>query len=180
MALMYDELRGEENPGEKGLYHKLKNNLSDEFLIWHNKKLHSQTKEIDFIIFHPTHGIWFLEVKDWNISQIKSIDSDRCIIKRGLRSESKPNPLEQARKAAIATKEAFRQYAPNLFHKDGKHKGNLKFPYYYGAALYNITASEIENSPFKTHLPLKKILTKDFIQEETMSPEDWEKNLFVI
>ena len=70
MALMFTELTGDETEGEKALYYRFRDKLSDEFCLWHNLVIHSKSQEVDFVLFHPSYGIWAIEVKDWAISQI--------------------------------------------------------------------------------------------------------------
>jgi hypothetical protein len=102
MAIMRTDLTGNETKGEKDLYFRLRDKLSDDYHIWHNRYIASLDTEIDFIILHPKEGIYVLEVKDWEIDQIKEIRSDRIILQKGERTESVQNPLEQARNNSYA------------------------------------------------------------------------------
>ena len=77
MAKMYTQLNGSETDGEKLLYNKFKNSLEDSFLVWHNIVLPGKGRELDFIILHPTYGLWVVEVKDWVLSQITDVEQKK-------------------------------------------------------------------------------------------------------
>ena len=55
----------------------------------------------DFVVLHPRRGVLILEVKDWKIDTIKSMDRASCTLltNRGLTTVA--NPLSQARVYAL-------------------------------------------------------------------------------
>jgi len=179
MAIMYTELTGDETPGERALYNRFKNKLSDEFCIWHNLVIHSKSQEIDFILFHPSYGIWSIEIKDWAISQIQQASSTNCAISKDGKITNYPHPLVQARKSWIALKELFESKS-DLIHPDGIHKGKVLFPLNYTAAFYNISDSDIQSSQHSGILPLEKVITSDFIRGDAVSETQWERKLLYL
>src|SRR5512144_3183248 len=74
----------------------------DDYLCWFNVPIGPVRLHPDFIILHPQRGILILEVKDWRLSTIQSINShDATIIVNGNPMKVK-NPMEQARIYAMA------------------------------------------------------------------------------
>ena len=63
-------------PGEKRVYHLLRQQLPPGYIAWYELTLsfRRESRYPDFIIMGPEQGIIVLEVKDWvldNISQVK-------------------------------------------------------------------------------------------------------------
>jgi len=83
--------------GEKRFAQRLKALLDDDYLVWYDISVSKNRRYPDFIILHPSHGLLFLEVKDWKLSTLREINkSDVSLLtKDGL--VTKPHPLEQAR-----------------------------------------------------------------------------------
>jgi hypothetical protein len=176
MAIMYSELTGSETQGEKALYNRFKNKLSDEFLIWHNYVFHSKSVETDFIIFHPSYGIWTIEVKDWLISQIEEINSNDCKINKDGKIVNLGNPFHQSRNCWKVLKELL-ENKTELLHKNGIHMGKLIIPINYAVAFYNITEKDIRDRNYENILPLNKLITADMIKGEGISEKEWEKKI---
>ncbi|GJQ22118.1 MAG: hypothetical protein HBSIN02_24730 [Bacteroidia bacterium] len=179
MAIMYTELTGNETSGEKALYTRLKNKLSDEYSVWHNLVLHSKSIEVDFVIFHPSHGIWCIEIKDWVISQIRQASSADCLIDKEGKLTNYPHPLIQARKSWIALKQLFESNG-ELLHSDGIHKGKMVFPLNYGGAFFNIYESDITSSPHASFFPTRKFITADLLKGEAISETQWERKFLLL
>jgi hypothetical protein len=177
MANMYTQLAGNETPGEKALYYRFNNKLSEQFSVWHNFVFHSTSQEVDFIVLHPSYGMWLIEVKDWLLPQLEAVDSSTCRINKDGRSVNYPNPLLQARRGWIALKETLEKKS-ELLNNDGSiHQGKLMFPLNYAAAFYNISQSQIREHNLEPFLPTQRLITSEFIQGEGISDEEWEKKL---
>ena len=56
-----------------------------------------QGREPDFLIYSGQNGLVVLEVKDWNLEQIREATPHRFLIDIGGKAESRQNPLKQAR-----------------------------------------------------------------------------------
>ena len=174
MATMRTDLDGNETLGEKNLYYRFKNKLSDDYHVWHNLVLPNTGKEADFIIFHPHDGIWVIEVKDWSIEHIINADNRRVLLKN---NKSKENPFYQAWRLWVGVKSGL-ELKDELKHTDGPHQGNLVMPINYGVAFSNIFSSEIEERDgYEDIFPLKRILAEEFIQGIGYSDKDWENKL---
>ncbi len=87
-------------PGERRFGQRLKDLLEDDYLCWHDVPIGPLRQYPDFIVLHPSRGFLVLEVKDWKIETIKSLDkhSAEIITDSGLKTVA--NPLEQARSYA--------------------------------------------------------------------------------
>lgn len=147
--------------GEKKLAHIFNQLLEDDYLCWYDVPLGPKYHHPDFVILNPRRGLLLLEVKDWKLSTLESIDrsSARLITHSGLKTVA--NPLEQARQ--------YIQSVVNLLEKDailvnqkGFYQGKLCFPWGYGAVLSNITRAELEEQS-NLHLAIdpNKVICKD-------------------
>jgi hypothetical protein len=60
--------------GERRLASRLEDKLEDDYLCWYDVSIGERTQHPDFVVFHPSRGLLVLEVKDWRIDTIESID----------------------------------------------------------------------------------------------------------
>jgi len=174
MALFFPELsvcNGRMTRGEKKLAQLLRDNLGDDCLVWYEVVQGKQYKKRypDFIILQPEQGLLFLEVKDWKLETIKSLDMVSCEIltKSGVKRDL--HPLEQARQVAYRSVQ-WLQENPKLLQTEGAWKGRLVFPYSWGVYFSNITraqmASIIPQEVFEQLLPQHQIIYKDELPTE--------------
>jgi hypothetical protein len=61
--------------GEKRLARRLEDKLEDDYLLWYDVPVGRSNLHPDFIVFNPRRGLLVLEVKDWRLDSIQSIDS---------------------------------------------------------------------------------------------------------
>lgn len=177
MATMLTELTGRETHGEKLVYNLLRNRISDDYFVVHNYLLHQSGKEIDFVVLHPSEGVYVIEVKDWVIEQIKGFDNKRVTIEKNGITENAANPLDQAWKAQIAVRKALENIS-DYRHQSGKFEGKLKFPVNYMAAMPNISAQQIIQAGFDIFLPPRKILDSILINGKGFTDRDIEKAIY--
>lgn len=132
--------------GERRLTERLQEKLEDDYLIWFDAPIGRKRLHPDFIILHPSRGLFVLEVKDWKLSTIQEINPSTVtlITDDGVKEEK--NPLEQARDYAIAIKELLER-DKFLVQPEGRYQGKLAFPYSYGVVLTNITRRMFESQP---------------------------------
>ena len=128
--------------GEKRLARRLEALLEDDYICWFDIPLGRKRRFPDFIILHPSRGLLFLEVKDWKLQNVKKMSHQNVelLTTNGLVRDA--NPLEQARHMSYTVVNLL-QKDTALSSNDEKHKGNLIFPYGYGAVLTNITRNQI-------------------------------------
>lgn len=134
--------------GERRLAQRLEAKLDDDYLLWYDVPVGPKHLHPDFILLHPSRGLFVLEVKDWKLETIGSVNPETFEIvtpPQGALKQVK-NPLCQARDYAIAM--------CSLLEKDqalvqtiGRYQGKLSCPYAYGVVLPNITRGQFDSQP---------------------------------
>jgi hypothetical protein len=132
--------------GERRLIERLQEKLEDDYLIWHDAPIGRKRLHPDFIILHPSRGLFVLEVKDWKLGTIQEINPFTVTLLTNEGEKEEKNPLEQARNYAIAIKELLER-DQFLVQPEGRYQGKLAFPYSYGVVLTNITRRIFESQP---------------------------------
>ena len=66
--------------GERRFADRLEKLLEDDYLCWFDIPLGEKRRYTDFIILNPARGILFLEVKDWSLDKIRSMNVDYYIL----------------------------------------------------------------------------------------------------
>src|SRR5512133_2073705 len=89
-------------PGERRFARLLEAKLEDDYLFWYIVPIAPARLLPDFIILHPQRGVLILEVKDWRLSTIDTINSHEATIFVNNSPITVKNPLEQARGYAMA------------------------------------------------------------------------------
>ena len=146
MAIIVPDLRlghAKVTSGERRFAHRLEHLLEDDYWCFYDVPVGKRRRYPDFIILHPRRGLLFLEVKDWRLRSIKSIDHQKVELLTASGLQTKVNPIEQARQGAYQTVDMLR-CDPDLREKQGKFKGNLICPYGYGVVLTNISRKQIQ------------------------------------
>ncbi len=67
----------------------------NQFICWYLPDI--QGREPDFLLFSGRAGLVVLEVKDWNLEQIREAAPHRFLIDIGGKTEPRSNPLKQGR-----------------------------------------------------------------------------------
>ncbi len=167
---------GRMQSGEKRFAWRLASHLEDDYLCWYEMPVGKRQRYSDFIILHPARGLLLLEVKDWKIDTIQSIDrvSATILTANGLKSVG--NPLEQVRQCTYQLVNRL-QADPQLAHAAGRYKGNLILPYGYGVVLSNITRKQFESMDLGALLPEHQTICKDEMVE-SVDPEAFQERLW--
>ncbi|EIJ35631.1 3'-5' exonuclease [Thiothrix nivea] len=164
--------------GEKRFARRLEQLLEDDYLCWYEPRVGEGFRQryADFVIVHPWRGLLLLEVKDWKLDHIHTIDkvSATLLTNTGLKTVS--NPLEQARQCAYKLINQLEK-DPQLIKHGGKHQGKLVFPYGYGVVLTNINRQQFSDTDLPEVLPWNRVLCKDEMLENT-DPEDFQQCLW--
>ncbi|MCX7069560.1 MAG: NERD domain-containing protein [Gammaproteobacteria bacterium] len=131
--------------GERRLADRLAAKLEDDYLCWCNVPVGPKALQPDFVILHPQRGFLVLEVKDWKLDTIHSMDRGIAQIFDGGVLKSVKNPMTQARAYAMEVSIAL-QRDPALKHPPGSpHAGNLLMPYGWGVVLTRITRKQFRD-----------------------------------
>ncbi|HHH38375.1 MAG TPA: DNA helicase II, partial [Sedimenticola sp.] len=162
--------------GEKRFARRLESHLEDDYLCWYELPVGKRQRYSDFIILHPLRGLLLLEVKDWRLDTIRTMDkvTTTIITPHGLKTVS--NPLEQVRQCTYQLINRL-QKDPQLTVPTGRYQGNLVFPYGYGVVLSNITRRQFEATDLDEVLPAHQVICKDEMVE-AMDPEAFQERLW--
>jgi rhodanese-related sulfurtransferase len=182
MAIFLTSLSDDDTtPGERRFAKALKRCLSDEYLVWHDVPVGSNRcgdshRQPDFIVMHPQQGITVIEVKDWHIGTIQSLDPQSATLLVDGQVKGAKSPLAQARNYSLKVKNLLER-DPALIHGNGIHHGKLVIPCNYGVVFANIKRETFEKNIFSSVIPSHWVICKDEMTEAVM-PEDF-KNRFL-
>ena len=183
MAIIVPNLRlghAKVTSGERRFALRLEHLLEDDYWCFYDIPVGKRRRYPDFIILHPRRGLLFLEVKDWRLRSIKSIDHQKVELLTASGLQAKVNPIEQARQGAYQTVDMLR-CDPELRQKQGRFKGNLICPYGYGVVLTNISRKQIQaavpDDVADRVLPGHLLICQDEMLEDT-DPEAFQERLW--
>ncbi len=146
MARFFPPLNGSKarmTPGEARFAARLHTNLDDDFYCWHDVAigLH-RSRYPDFIILNADLGLLSIEVKDWKLDAIRTIDKHSVTLLVGGAAKRVANPMEQSRQATYAVVQRLERDEALLRHS-GQYEGRLRFPYGFGVAFPNIGSEQV-------------------------------------
>jgi hypothetical protein len=145
--------------GEKRLAQRMEEKLEDDYLLWYDVPVGKKQLHPDFIVLHPSRGLFILEVKDWKLDTIQSINPSTVTIITENGIKEVKHPLQQARDYALAINKVLEK-DPALVQQAGNYQGKLVIPYGYGVVLTNITRKAFNESElsavFESHLVICK------------------------
>lgn len=150
--------------GEKRLARRLEEKLEDDYLLWYDVPIGPRNAHPDFIVFNPRRGLLILEVKDWRLDTIQSIDRQSADLLTGDGLKRTINPLEQARQYAHQVVDILKA-DPQLTFSSGREQGRLFFPWGYGVALTNITRSQFNSTNLGDVLAEHLVMCSDEMTE---------------
>ncbi|YAF99226.1 MAG: 3'-5' exonuclease (plasmid) [Nodularia sp. CChRGM 3473] len=133
--------------------------LEDDYLLWYDVPIGKKQLHPDFIVLHPSRGLFILEVKDWKLDTIQSINPSTITIITENGVKEVKHPLQQARDYALAVNKMLEK-DPALVQQEGNYQGKLVIPYGYGVVFTNITRKAFNESElpaaFEEHLVICK------------------------
>lgn len=115
------------------------------FICWYLPDI--EGREPDFLLLYWQGGLVFLEVKDWNLEQIREANPHSFILGNGKKSEHRQNPLRQARDYVAVMLDRIKADG-KLISKDPRYNGKPKIPMNYGVVFPNINKYEYEQKGF--------------------------------
>ncbi|MBD2302986.1 NERD domain-containing protein [Nostoc sp. FACHB-190] len=146
-------------PGERRLAERLEEKLENDYLLWYDVPVGKKQLHPDFIVLHPSRGLFILEVKDWKLDTIQTINPSTATIITEDGIKEVKHPLQQARDYALAVNKMLEK-DPALVQQEGKYQGKLVIPYGYGVVFTNITRKAFNESElpavFEEHLVICK------------------------
>ncbi|RJG16114.1 DNA helicase II [Massilia cavernae] len=150
--------------GEKRLAHRLEEKLEDDYLCWYDVSIGDRNQHPDFIVFHPSRGLLVLEVKDWKLDTIQSMDKQQAVILTDRGAANVLNPLEQARQYMFAATNKLER-DPQLIWPSGSLKGKPRFPYGHGVVFANISRKQFDAAELENVLPAHLVICQDEMTE---------------
>lgn len=87
-------------PGERRFGQRLADKLEDDYLCWYNVPVGTPALYPDFTILNPRRGLLVLEVKDWRLESIQSLDRHSVVLLTDKGLKHVANPVTQARSYA--------------------------------------------------------------------------------
>ena len=164
--------------GEKRFARMLELHLESDYLCWFEIPIGKgkQRRYSDFIILHPGRGLLLLEVKDWKLETIHSLDRSTITLYTGNSLKKTQHPIEQVRQCTYGLVNDLSR-DPLLVHHTGQYQGKLVFPYAFGVVLTSITRQQFSSSDLPKVFDEHLTIWKDEMLEST-DPELFQKGLW--
>lgn len=168
-----------DTPGERRLAERLEKKLEDDYLCWFNVPVGPKALQPDFVVMHPLRGVLVLEVKDWKLDTIQSMDRGQAKIFADGVLKTQKNPMMQARAYAMEVVMLL-QKDPALKQPAGSPRaGNLIMPFGWGVVLTNITRKQFEGTDLAEVLNPQQVLFQDEMTE-TVDAEAFQQRLWAM
>lgn len=137
-----DTLPASSTAGEKRVFATLRR-LPDDCLIYYEPVV--QRRYPDLIAILPEVGVLVIEVKDWRLAELGSVNADTVTITRRGAATVVSHPRRQARGYMLRLMDACRMHpqAGQLTQREG-HGGGYAFPFCHIVVLSNINRRQIE------------------------------------
>lgn len=162
--------------GERRFAYCLEAKLEDDYLCWYDVSIGERTQHPDFVIFHPSRGLLVLEVKDWKLDTIHSMDKQHAVILTDHGLKNVPSPIEQARQYMFTVTNKLER-DPQLLWPNGTLKGKPFFPYGHGVVFANITRKQFDAADIGAVLPAHLVICQDEMTER-VDAEGFQKRLW--
>lgn len=166
-----------DSPGERRLAERLEKKLEDDYLCWFNIPVGPKALQPDFVVLHPQRGVLVLEVKDWKLDTIQSMDRGLAKIFADGQLKTQKNPMMQARVYAMEVTMLL-QKDPALKQPAGSPRaGNLVMPFGWGVVLAGITRKQFESTDLAEVLNPQQLICQDEMTE-SVDPEAFQQRLW--
>jgi len=166
--------------GERRFGSRLQSLLEDDAMCWYDVPVGNRRRYPDFVVFSPTKGLLLLEVKDWKIHQLRSIDKSSVEVAFDDGLKTLTNPLEQARQCTMELVNQL-QKDTELCKTEGRYHGKLLFPYGWGVVFPFITRKQLDDAlsleDQEQILPPHQVICSDEMTE-TMDAEVFRERLW--
>lgn len=152
-------------PGERRFAQRLESHLEDDYCCWYDVPVEPQGLHPDFLVLHPRRGLLVLEVKDWKLDTIQSIDKNIVQLYVNGRLKRDANPLKQARQYAFVVRRLL-ESDPLLVGQPGTpYQGRLVFPWGCGVILTNISRKMFASTDLCSVIPPERVICQDEMVE---------------
>lgn len=161
MATMIpDDIEEFNTNGEKVFYHFLESvaKPDEQYLGWYAPEVNES--EPDFVLYCREIGLVVFEVKDWQIEQIREVNSKKFVVDFGGKEISCTNPHQQAKGYLYNILDCLAKDG-KLVSREGPNFGKPKVPISIGVVFPNINAMEYRDKFGESIIPLDKIFFWD-------------------
>ena len=156
---------GKMTSSERRFARRLESHLEDDYVCWYNVPVVAWKQHPDFLILHPRRGLLVIEVKDWKLENIRSMDKLTATLQVDGREVRKSNPLEQAKQYAFGVCRLL-ESDPALVGEPGtSFQGKLAFPWGYGVVLANISRKNFQLTDLGQVIPPDRVICQDEMVE---------------
>lgn len=144
--------------GERKFADCIKHKLDSNYYCWYNVPVGKSSRYPDFMILHPDHGLFVLEVKDWSIDNIQERSNKASFrVLCGTEVKEFKNPLEQAHEYALDIVRLL-QKDPQLVNSNTRKP---LFRWTWGVVLPNITRKQADKLFPEEIIPAHRMICKD-------------------
>jgi hypothetical protein len=164
-------------PGEKRLAQRMEEKLDDDYLLWYDVPIGKKQLHPDFIVLHPNRGLFILEVKDWKLDTIQTVNPSTFTIITDNGIKEVKHPLQQSRDYALAVNKLLEKDSTLI--QQGEYQGKLIIPYGYGVVFTNINRKDFNNSELTAVFEEHLIISKDEMLPSTDAGE-FQKRLWYL
>jgi hypothetical protein len=166
-------------PGERRFAQRLESHLEHDYLCWYDVPVGPQGLHPDFLVLNPRRGLLVLEVKDWRLETIRTMDRNSTQIQVNGREKREANPLEQARQYAFVVK-GLLETDPLLIGESGtRYQGRLLFPWGHGVVLTNVSRKAFAATDLGEVIPSERVICQDEMLESE-DPEVFQQRLWAM
>ena len=163
--------------GELRFAERLEAKLEDDYLLWYEVAVGPKNLHPDFIVFHPRRGLLILEVKDWRLETLQTINRTTATIITPTGAKTVPSPLEQARQYAHEVVNLLQRDPALIAEHKERNRGKLLFPWSYGVVLANITRQQFDSTDLGEVLLPNRVICKDEMYKD-VDEEEFQSRLW--
>jgi hypothetical protein len=156
---------GKMTPGERRFARRLESHLEDDYICWYNVPVRAWRQHPDFLILHPRRGLLVIEVKDWKLESIRSMDRLTTTLEVDGRMVRTANPLEQAKQYAYGVCKLLESDQALVGEPGTAFQGKLLCPWGYGVVLANISRKQFGGTDLGNVIPPERVICQDEMVE---------------
>ncbi len=163
--------------GERRFAERLEKLLEDDYLCWSNVPVGPKARYPDFVVMHPRRGILVLEVKDWKLTTIQSMNHGQVTLHTTSGIKTVANPMLQAHTYVKEVDMVLKKDPLLRQSKSSPRPGELIMPWGWGVVLTNITRRQFEGTDLHDVLDPQRVIFQDEMTE-TADPEAFQQRLW--
>jgi len=163
--------------GEKRFARRLESHLEEDYCCWYEATVGPRARRPDFVILHPRRGLLVVEVKDWRLENIRTLDPFSATLVVNGQEVRAANPVEQARQYVLKLCNRMQADRALVGEQGSRFPGKLVFPWAYGVAFPNITRKAFSATDLGEVMPPERVMCQDEMAE-SVEPEAFQMRLW--